>query len=94
MEQYNPKATHQLLLIICTLHRDVAAKHRIGDATTWKLFIDQLYLLLRDTKDVPPQARLLMWQDSFGIRATQCGTKVPYTPDEMLTGPPDWWTTR
>ena len=42
--------------------------------------------------DVLPQYKLLIWQDSYGIRCFRCDTEKPYAPETMKHAP-DWLTT-
>ena len=35
----------------------------------WRHFVVQLYTILEAAHDVSPKDKLLIWQDSFGVRA-------------------------
>ena len=89
-EQFNPQETQRLLVRVCSLHDEASRQQPADRAHHWRRFVDALYELLREAHHVPPADRLLMWQDSYGIRAARCGAAGPYLPPGMAAGPPDW----
>ena len=62
-----------------------------GSVQEWRHFVDELCNILEAARDVSPQDKLLIWQDSFGIRAARCGCRgKTYIPEAMLLQPPQW----
>ena len=87
-DQQNEPHLQRLLSDVCNLHRSIT-EHK--DNQVWRSFIDRLCGLLQSAPNVMAKDKLLIWQDSFGIRAVRCGCRgKPYTPETMLDDPPKW----
>ena len=87
-DQQNEPELQRLLSAVCNLHRDIT-EHK--DKQVWRSFIDRLCGLLQSATGVMAKDKLLIWQDSFSIRAVRCGCRgKPYIPETMLNDPPRW----